>query len=62
MAHLNEQRSGKPAARAALQFAQTFRDELERMPSGDEAIGFLESRVYEATGKRLVWQYIQLPM
>ena len=62
VAYLDERKSGSKASRAAVQVARENQRELESMSSGDQAVGFIESKVYEMTGKHLRWQYIQTPM
>ena len=62
VAYLDAGKSGKAATRAAISVVSAFREAMERMSSGGEAIGFVERKVFEGTGKVLRLQYIQLPM
>jgi hypothetical protein len=62
VAYLDAGKSGKAATRAAISVVSAFGDAMARMSSGNEAISFIERKVFEGTGKGLRWQYIQLPM
>ena len=57
VATLDARESGTAATRAAISVASEFGAAMEQMSSPDEAIGFLERKVFEITSRRLRWKY-----